>query len=79
MTDTTIGFTIPCEATADTGIGGRCGVGTTMDALVPGTVDEGARAIWELGLADVFDGGADEDAETAADNSVFMRPGIFVP
>ena len=27
----------------------------------------------------VYDGGADGDGDTTADNTVFLRPGIFIP
>jgi hypothetical protein len=27
----------------------------------------------------IFDGGADGDGDTVADNTLFARPGIFVP
>ena len=45
---------------------------------VPGTVKEGRRAIWELGQARVFDGGADGDTATN-DNTLFAVGGVFVP
>ena len=40
---------------------------------------EGDRAIWQLGQVQLFDGGVDGDAETAADNTLFATQGIFVP
>ena len=27
----------------------------------------------------VYDGGADGDGDTTADNTVFARPGVFIP
>ena len=45
----------------------------------PGLVKEGARAIWQLDQVRVLDGGADSDADTAADNSLFVVQGVFVP
>ena len=54
-------------------------MGTTADALVPGMVKEGARAIWQFDQVRVFDGGADFDADTAADNRLFFVQGVFVP
>jgi hypothetical protein len=42
---------------------------TTLDALYPGVVAEGARSVWELGDVEVLD----------ERNGVFMRPGLFVP
>ena len=49
------------------------------DALVPGIVKEGARAIWQLDQVRLYDGGADSDGDTAADNSLFADAGLFVP
>jgi hypothetical protein len=42
-------------------------------------VVEGKRAIWELKAVDVFDGGADGQASTTGDNTLFERQGVFVP
>jgi len=39
----------------------------------------GYRAIWELDAVRIYDGGADGDGDTTADNTVFARPGVFVP
>jgi hypothetical protein len=41
-------------------------------------VQEGRRAIWELGQGRVFDGGADGDPATN-DNTLFAVGGVFVP
>ena len=79
VSDTTFGATVTCAATADTTVGSSCSLSTTANALAPGTVTSGARTIWELGEAQVDDGGADGDADTVGDNTVFMRPGLFVP
>jgi hypothetical protein len=37
------------------------------------------RAIWELSKTRVFDGGADGDADTAGDNTLFAVQGVFIP
>ena len=78
MTDFTASFPASCTATADTTVGASCATSTTADALVPGLVVEGARAIWQLGAIEVLDGGADDIAATTP-NTPFMRQGIFVP
>ena len=52
---------------------------TTLDALVPGSVAEGSRTIQALGQVRVFDGGPDENADTAADNALLAVQGVFVP
>jgi hypothetical protein len=48
-----------------------------MQSIIPGSVPDGRRMVWALDAVQIFDGGADGD--TAADNTVFARPGIFVP
>jgi hypothetical protein len=71
-------FTVPCAPTADTSIGSLCSIQTTADTVVPGQVKEEVRSNWQLGQVRVDDGGADGDADTAA-NTPFMDAGIFVP
>ena len=72
-------FTVPCTGTqVPAQIGSSCSVSTTVDALVPGAVKEGRRAIWQLDRVHVRDGGPDGDTATAG-NRVFLRPGVFVP
>jgi hypothetical protein len=70
---------LACTPTADTGIGSSCSVDTTADAVVPGTVREGDRAIWQLDQVKVYDGGADGNPRTTSGNTVFAVQGIFVP
>ena len=72
-------FAVACAATAGTSLGGTCSLQSTFNAIVPGSVVEGKRAIWELGQVDVFDGGADDQAGTTSDNTLFERQGLFVP
>ena len=48
-------------------------------AIIPGQVPAGARMNSELGQVQVYDGGSDPDADTTADNTLFMDQGIFVP
>jgi hypothetical protein len=75
-----VGFpvVVPCSATAETTIGARCSVSSTIDALVPGTVREGKRSVWDISGVEVFDGGPDGVASTG-DNGLFLRRGIFIP
>jgi hypothetical protein len=77
LADVGLPATVPCTATA-TAAGASCALDTTLDALLPGVVDEGARAIWEVAGFEVLDGGPDGDADTPG-NSPFARPGVFVP
>jgi hypothetical protein len=78
VVDIPLPATVPCTPTPDAGKGADCSLSTTMDALVPGAVTEGRRAIWALGQVRVFDGGPDGVAATA-DNSLFAVQGIFIP
>jgi hypothetical protein len=68
----------PCQATSLSTTGSTCSLATTADALIPGTVKEGLRSIWQLGQIQVTDGGPDGVAATTP-NSVFLRQGIFTP
>ena len=77
VADLALPVRVPCAATAGTE-GATCSVATTLDALSPGFVDEGARAVWQLGAVEVLDGGPDADAATPG-NDVFLRQGIFIP
>ena len=64
---------------SDSTIGSECSIVTSADALVPDTVKEGRRSVWQLGQVRVSDGGADADADTAGDNTQFLTQGIFIP
>jgi len=70
-------FAVPCEATPVVA-GGTCEVSTTLDALVPAQVREGARAIREMGQVQVYDGGADGSA-LSDDYTLFAVQGLFIP
>jgi hypothetical protein len=61
--------TVPCTATASTSVGSTCSLSSTFDAILPGVIVEGKRAVWELDDIRVFDG----------DNKPFARQGVFVP
>ena len=68
-----------CVQSGSTSIGSTCNLNTTLNALIPGAVLALKRAIWELPAVRILDGGADGDGDTTADNTVFARPGIFIP
>ena len=72
-----ISFDAPCTATPGAA-GGPCSVSTSQDAVLPGSVSERKRGIWELGRMRVFDGGSDGDADTGP-NTLFAVQGVFVP
>jgi hypothetical protein len=71
--------TVPCASTTDTTIGSTCELFTTADALIAGQVKENVRSVWQLDQVQVYDGGADADADTPGDNTLFMDEGVFVP
>jgi hypothetical protein len=77
--DRTFAFTLPCTVTGSTSIGSTCAVSTRANALVPGIVASGKRAIWQATQVEVLDGGPDGDVDTATGNTVFARQGVFVP
>ncbi|MGH2979969.1 MAG: hypothetical protein ACRDLQ_10095, partial [Solirubrobacterales bacterium] len=68
VTDLTFDVVGQCAATS-TDDGGSCSATTTFDAITPGAVVEGARAIWQLDAVEVADGSG----------GAFARQGIFVP
>ena len=68
----------PCTATASTAIGSTCAITTTANAVVPGAVKDGKRAIVEIGQLQIFDGGPDGVAATDP-NTLFSVQGIFIP
>jgi hypothetical protein len=77
--DASISYELPCSETLNTSVGSLCLLDTTLDSLVPGIVAESARAIWELGAVQVYDGGGDGDGSTANDNGLLLDQGVFVP
>jgi acyl-homoserine-lactone acylase len=66
--DITYRFAIPCAATGDDA-GGACQTNTTMNAVVPGGVRAGDRAIWQVGSVGLYD----------PDGALFATQGIFTP
>jgi hypothetical protein len=70
-------YTVPCAATATAGA--TCSLSSSFNAILPGSVVAGKRAIWELEDVQVFDGGSDGLAGTTSGNTLFERQGVFVP
>lgn len=77
---------VDCVVTATTTIGGSCNLNTTANAIVPATVIENRRAIWELGQVDVKDAGPNGTGYANCppvcgdgDETTFLRQGVFVP
>jgi hypothetical protein len=67
-----------CTATASTSIGGTCATNTTANAVVPGAVKDGKRAIVEIAQIQITDGGPDGLVGTTP-NTLFGVQGIFIP
>ena len=76
--DAPLAFSIPCAATSGPE-GANCSLTTTADAVLADVAREGQRAVWELGQVQVYDGGADGDADSTADNTLFAVQGTFAP
>ena len=74
----TLSFPVPCSATVGPE-GASCSTSTTADAVMPGVAKENKRSVWGLGQLQVFDGGADGDADTTGDNTLFAVPGLYAP
>jgi hypothetical protein len=72
-------FAVPCASTASIAEGGSCALSSSFNAILPGSVVDGKRAVWELGDLQVFDGGPDGQAATAAGDALFERQGLFIP
>jgi hypothetical protein len=68
-----------CAQSGSTSTGSTCNLHTSLMALFPSSVESDKRTIWALDELRIFDGGADGDGDTTSDNTVFARPGIFIP
>lgn len=72
-------YAVPCAVTPSTSVGASCALQASFNAIVPGAVVEGKRAVWELKAIEVFDGGPDDQAGTTNGNTLFQHQGVFVP
>jgi hypothetical protein len=79
VVDIPLAIPLACANTVGTAEGGSCAItAASVNALIPGAVKDGQRAVWELGQAYVTDGGPDGETGTVP-NTIFMRQGLFVP
>jgi hypothetical protein len=62
-------YSVPCTATASASTGSTCATATTAEAVVPGSITGGRRAVWELQSFDLYDGASVR----------FLGQGLFVP
>jgi Tol biopolymer transport system component len=79
VVDLPLEFAVPCTPVAEPRVGSACTLSTTVDALIPGAVEERKRSIWQLGQIEVYDGGPDGDADTPTGDTLFATQGLFVP
>jgi hypothetical protein len=74
-----LGFPVPLDCLPTTGsLGSTCGVNTSANALTPGVVRSGDRAIWQLGETQVLDSGPD-GTRGNSDDEVLAVQGIYLP
>jgi len=73
-------FPVPadCLPTPSAALGSTCGVNSTANALVPGSVLAGKQAVVEVGEVAGIDSGPDGNLNTG-DNQVFATQGIYLP
>jgi hypothetical protein len=67
-----------CANTADAATGGLCTANTSANAVVPGSVLDGKRAVVGIGQIQINDGGTSGTAG-APDAQMFFVQGIFIP
>jgi hypothetical protein len=79
-------FPTSCVSTVSTTVGSNCNANTTANALIPGSVVESKRSVWELGQVSVKDAGPNatgyENCPPTCgdgDETTFLREGVFVP
>ena len=78
VVDVPFPVTFDCVNTASTTIGGACSITFPPPGCPPACPNPGQRQVVELGQVQISDGGPDGQVATA-DNTVFMRQGIFIP
>ena len=70
-----LAFLIPCAPNSDTTIGATCSVTTTADSVLPGSVPEGRRSIWQLGQITIY---RDTYLPTLGEEDAVFRQGVYV-
>jgi hypothetical protein len=91
--DSQLAMPFPCVGTSNPVLGSSCTLGTSLDTLVPGYVQEGKRAVVSAFSFSVLDEGADGDIDPASDpvglgcpptcgsgdEGTYLRQGVFTP
>jgi hypothetical protein len=73
-------MTVDCVPTSDPAIGSSCHREEAhWNIFGQYPIDDDKRTIWELGQTHIYDGGADGDGATTADNTLFAVQGVFIP
>ncbi len=78
---TLVDFSLPIPITCVTtigGVGSSCNAATTVNAILPGVVTAGMRAVWATPDFRIMDFGADNLAFTGDENT-FLKGGVFAP
>jgi hypothetical protein len=57
----------------------RAPIDTSANAVLAGAVKDYQRGVVEVAQLQIFDGGADGQAGTTADNTLFGVQGVFIP
>jgi WD40-like Beta Propeller Repeat len=87
VTDTTLQVPVPCTPTGNTGVGSRCEVNTTADALIPNWAKEEKRTILSTLSIELLDPGPNGTGYGSGcpptcgdgDEQTFLDEGVFAP
>ena len=78
LVDLDLSAPVDCAGTADPGIGAACSGNTTLDALTPGAVREGAAAVFQAFRLRLHDPGAN-GVPGDSDDRIFATQGVLAP
>ena len=77
-TDLDFGVPFACNGTSDPSVGATCGVNTSADAVMPGSIKEGSSAVLQSFRLRVNDSGPN-GIRGDSDDRIFSTQGIFAP
>jgi hypothetical protein len=78
MVDILFPVPVDCLPTASAALGSVCGVNTTSNSLVPGSVIAGKQAIVEAGEVVAIDAGPN-GVPGDSDGEIFATQGLYLP